>query len=123
MHREVGRDVDLSEAICTGRRRLGPGRYETIIKVGEEGGVPMLTFTAPDGVADAELNAPSAPYLRMLGRGLRESHGWSIERAARYLALRPGAQGGWTARSVAALLGGQRSGTSGAAGRGGRSSP
>ncbi|TNY37142.1 histone deacetylase [Thermomonospora catenispora] len=104
MHREVGRDLDLTEAVRTGRQRLGPGRYETIVKVGEDGGVPMLTFTAPHGAAEARLNAPSAPYLRVLGRGLRESHGWSVERAAGYLALRPGARDGWTPESVARLL-------------------
>ncbi|MBA9004775.1 histone deacetylase [Thermomonospora cellulosilytica] len=104
MRRAVGTDLDLSEAVRTGRQRLGPGRYETIVKVGEDGGVPMLTFTAPHGAADAELNAPSAPYLRMLGRGLRESHGWPAERAARYLASCPGARDGWTPEAVAGLL-------------------
>ena len=94
-------DVDLAEAVAHGRQRLGPGRYETVLRVGEHAGHPMLTFTAPDPIPP---NAPTAPYLTMLGNGLREAHGWSAGRAAAYLAGRPGARGTWTARAVAALL-------------------
>ncbi|TYB42700.1 histone deacetylase [Actinomadura chibensis] len=101
MRRDVGTDHDLSEAVGRGRQRLGPGRYETVLKVGERGGHPMLTFTAPAPIAP---NAPTAPYLTMLGNGLREAHGWSAGRAAAYLAGRPGAAGAWTAPDVAALL-------------------
>ncbi|MBC6461794.1 histone deacetylase [Actinomadura sp. HBU206391] len=104
MHREVGTDLDLSEVLATGRQRVGAGRYETIVKVGEAGGRPMLSFTAPHGAARAELNAPSVAYLSVLGRGLRESHGWSAERTAAYLSTRPGASGRWSAGTVAALL-------------------
>jgi hypothetical protein len=101
MRRDAGTDHDLTEAVAHGRQRLGPGRYETVLKVGERAGHPMLTFTSP---APAPPNAPSAPYLTMLGHGLREAHGWPAERAASYLAGRPGARGHWTSRDVAALL-------------------
>ncbi|HEY8478278.1 MAG TPA: histone deacetylase [Spirillospora sp.] len=101
MHRKVGVDHDLSEVIARGRQTLGPGRYETVLKVGERGGLPMLTFTSPE---PAPPNPPTAPYLTMLGRGLREAHGWSAERAAAYLAERPGARAAWTARDIVALL-------------------
>jgi hypothetical protein len=104
MHREVGTDLVLSEVLATGRQRIGPGRYETIVRVGEADGRPMLIFTAPGGVAGAELNAPSAAYLSVLGRGLRESHGWSAERAGAYLSTRPGAAGHWSTGTVAGLL-------------------
>ncbi|MBO2451284.1 histone deacetylase [Actinomadura barringtoniae] len=108
MRREVGEDPDLSEVLNGGhggRRQLGPGRYETVVNVGEEGGHPMLTFTSPHGADRAELNAPTAPYLMMLGNGLREAHGWPAAQTALYLSERPGARGAWTADSVAALLG------------------
>ncbi|MQY09505.1 histone deacetylase [Actinomadura macrotermitis] len=104
MRRDVGEEHDLAEAIATGRQRLGPGRYETVLKVGERGGHPMLTFTAPHGAAGAPLNAPTAPYLAMLGHGLREAHGWDAARAARYLTARPGACDAWTEPAVEALL-------------------
>jgi hypothetical protein len=104
MRREVGADPDLSEVLRTGRQALGPGRYETVVKVGERDGHPMLTFTSPDGAARAELNAPTAPYLTMLGHGLREAHGWTAGRAAAYLSVRPGARGAWTVADITALL-------------------
>ncbi|MFC5748019.1 histone deacetylase [Actinomadura rugatobispora] len=105
MRREVGEDPDLSEVLRTGRQTLGPGRYETLIRVGERDGHPMLTFTSPDGAARAELNAPTAPYLTMLGNGLREAHGWTAGRAAAYLCARPGAARAWTVADITALLG------------------
>jgi hypothetical protein len=110
MRRDVGDDHDLAEVMETGRQILGPGRYETVIKVGERDARPMLTFTAPEGAHAANLNAPSAPYLTMLGHGLREAHGWSRERAARYLSARPGARRAWTAPRIAALLAGETMG-------------
>jgi hypothetical protein len=108
MRRDVGTDLDLSEAIATGRQRLGPGRYETVLKVGVKEGVPMLTFTAPHGAARAEqraeLNPPSAPYAAMLGRGLQEAHGWSARRAVRYLLDCPGVREGWDKAALGTLL-------------------
>jgi len=105
MRREVGEDPDLSQVLtASGSQRLGPGRYETVVNVGESGGHPMLTFTSPHGADRAELNAPTAPYLSMLGNGLREAHGWPPAQTAAYLSERPGARGAWTAESVAALL-------------------
>lgn len=101
MHRPVGVDHDLSEALRHGRQRIGPGRYETVLKVGERGGYPMLTFTSPE---PGPPNAPTAAYLAMLGGGLREAHGWTAERAASYLAGRPGARGAWTPEGIAGLL-------------------
>lgn len=47
MRRDTGTDHDLSEAVAHGRQRIGPGRYETVLKVGERAGRPMLTFTSP----------------------------------------------------------------------------
>ncbi|WP_205717769.1 histone deacetylase [Actinomadura soli] len=102
MRRGTGVDHDLSEAVARGRQRLGPGRYETVLKVGERGGHPMLTFTSPERHPP---NAPTAAYLTMLGNGLREAHGWTAERAGVYLAARPGAHGTWTSTDITALLG------------------
>ncbi|MET8544739.1 histone deacetylase [Kitasatospora sp. NPDC004799] len=105
MRRSPGTDLDLAPVLTAGRVELGPGRYETLLHVGELDGHPLLTFTASWGVAGAELNAPAPPYLRTLAAGLAESHGWGPWRAAGYLATRPGAAGHWTPRAVAALLG------------------
>ena len=104
MRRDAGRDLDLTEVLETGRQVLGPGRYETVVKVGERDGHPMLTFTSPVGADRAELNAPTAPYLTMLGRGLREAHGWTAGRAAAYLGARPGARRAWSVPDITALL-------------------
>jgi hypothetical protein len=94
MHREAGTDLDLTEVLARGTARLGPGRYETLVRVGWLDELPMLTFTAPGRVKDADLNPPSAAYLRHLAAGLVEAHGWSADRIARYLSTRPGAQPG-----------------------------
>jgi hypothetical protein len=91
MHREPGADLDLTEALARGTARLGPGRYETLIRAGQLDGLPLLTFTAPWRIEQAPLNPPSAAYLRHLAAGLAEAHGWPPDRIAAYLSTRAGA--------------------------------
>lgn len=108
-HRDDLGDLDLTEALATGGQRLGPGRYETVLRVGTTGGLPMLTFTSPQSAAEAAaaaaLNPPSAGYLATLARGLRESHRWPAGRIATYLSGCPGARGSWPEPAVTALMG------------------
>ncbi|MEU8514993.1 histone deacetylase [Kitasatospora sp. NPDC048722] len=105
MYRSPGTDLDLTRVLAHGRDRLGPGRYETLVHAGTLDGLPLLTFTAPGGLAAARLDPPSAPYLRTLAAGLAQSHAWSARRCAAYLAARPGAAGHWSERDVLAALG------------------
>jgi len=67
-----------------GRHHVGPGHYETLVEVGEIGGAPMLTFTAPHGAGHVEHSDPSAGYLAMLADGLREAHGWGAREIEAY---------------------------------------
>lgn len=103
MYRDPGADIDLEPVLATGRAELGPGRYETLLHVGDLDGRPMLTFTAPWHAGDVPWVAPSASYLRMLAGGLREAHGWDVHRVAGYLADLRGARRHWTAADIAAL--------------------
>ncbi|NES16487.1 MULTISPECIES: histone deacetylase [Micromonospora] len=96
MYRPPGADLGLVRAAAeSGRAVLGPGRYETLLRVGTRDGLPMLTFTAPGRASDVEWTAPAPVYLGMLARGLREAHGWDAERITGYLAGRPGVRGRW----------------------------
>lgn len=104
MYREPGEDLDLAEVLATGRVRLGPGRYETLLHTGDLDGHPVLTFTAPWSAGDVDPIAPSANYLRMLASGLCAAHGWDLARAAAYLAGSPGAAGAWTVEDILAAL-------------------
>ncbi|MGW4890834.1 histone deacetylase [Kitasatospora sp. NPDC004240] len=104
MHRAPGTDLDLTRTLATGRDRLGPGRYQTLVCPGTIDDVPVCTFTAPVALPDAELNAPSPTYLRNVAGGLAEAHDWPVARSARYLATRPGAAGHWTTETVLRAL-------------------
>jgi hypothetical protein len=86
---------------------MGPGRYETITRLGMHDGVPLLTVTAAD-VGGLDLAAPGAVYLRWIAEGLSEAHGWAPERIADYLTAAPGARGAWTPGDVAALAASSR---------------
>ncbi len=102
MRQSPGAGLDLSPLHDSGEHRYGPGRYETLIRVGSRGGLPMVTFTS-DPHAVRDLAAPSAAYLRTMVTGLRESHGWSSGRIAGYLASIPGAAGAWSPFQIEAL--------------------
>jgi hypothetical protein len=82
---------------------MGPGRYETVLRLGVRDGVPMMTVTSGD-VDELGLNAPSAAYLRSIAMGLRESHGWTDGGIADYLAPAPGLQGTLTTEEVLAAI-------------------
>ena len=79
---------------------LGPGHYETIVRLGVFAGDPLLTVTHGE-VADLTLAAPSAAYLSQIAIGLHEAHGWGAERIATYLASAPGVRGAWTVDRIA----------------------
>jgi hypothetical protein len=68
-----------------GRHELGPGRYETLLDVGEHEGVPLLTFTSPHGLDHVEHTRPNESYLATVRDGLRESRGWDEEQISTYL--------------------------------------
>ncbi|MFE0383681.1 histone deacetylase [Streptomyces bungoensis] len=104
MYRDPGVMLDLTKVLATGRDEMGPGRYETLVCPGYLDGHPVLTFTAPWGIDDVEWNPPAANYLRHLGSGLAEAHGWPTRQIADYLATRPGATGYWTTDGVTELL-------------------
>ncbi|GAA2059166.1 hypothetical protein GCM10009757_40110 [Streptomyces cheonanensis] len=110
MFREPGTDLDLRGVLRDGRDRLGPGRYETLVRAGTLDGLPMLTFTAPWSAGEVPPVPPSARYLRRLGAGIAEAHGWPPERVAGFLASCPGAAGHWTARAVTRVLTGEDTG-------------
>ncbi|MEV7281914.1 histone deacetylase [Streptomyces sp. NPDC093111] len=97
-------DIDLDEVVRRGRAQVGPGRYETLVRVGEAGRVPMVSFTAPWRVGEVELRRPSPSYLRHFVLGLRAVGGRSDLQIARYLAGCPGAAGAWTVPALLALM-------------------
>ncbi len=107
MYRPAGIDLDLTEVLRTGRARLGPGRYETLVCPGSFQGIPIVTCTAGRRWRDLPGNPPAPVYLRRIGIGLRTAHGWSLTETAGYLASRPGAAGHWTPEAVAELLSGE----------------
>jgi hypothetical protein len=82
---------------------MGTGRYETVLRLGVHHGVPLVTVTNGD-VRALGLAAPSAPYVRSIATGLRESHGWDDGRIARYLTATPGLHGAWTTEEVVAAI-------------------
>lgn len=105
MYREPGTtDLDLREVLTSGRAKLGEGRYETLIFLGERDGCPMLTFTAPWSFGEEPLVAPSGSYLRMLGHGLISTHGWSLRKTADYLSELRGVTGVWSSDEIIPML-------------------
>jgi hypothetical protein len=91
-------DVDAVHA-------MGPGRYETVVRLGDHDGVPMFTVTH-DTVADLNPAAPTAPYLRWIATGLTEAHGWNTHQVVEYLHAAPGVHLGWTPGALRSALNG-----------------
>src|SRR4029077_15856765 len=74
--------------------------YESIVQVGERGGVPILSFTS---ARSHEPAAPSEAYLRTILRGLGQTFGWAPEASAEYLLGAPGVAPTWSADRLVCL--------------------
>jgi hypothetical protein len=82
---------------------IGPGRYETVVRLGELDGAPMFTITHHD-VGSLRLAAPTARYLHWISVGLQESHGYDGASIARYLVTVPGIRGSWAETDIETLI-------------------
>lgn len=106
MRRPAGDDFarTLAEALpgVKTAQVMGPGCYETVIRLGEQDQAPLLTVTV-DASERPPLAAPSLSYVRWVAAGLREAHGWSPAQVAAYLTSAPGARGAWTPERVAEI--------------------
>ena len=107
MRREPGgpfaRDLAGLLADVESVHTMGPGRYETVARLGERDGLPMFTVTHGTA-ADLAPAAPAAQYLRWIATGLAESHGWTTEEIVDYLHAAPGVQHGWTPDELTTLI-------------------
>lgn len=86
---------------------VGPGRYETVVRLGDLDGVPMYTIT--HGTIGTPV-APTASYLRWIATGLVEAHAWTVDQVVDYLHAAPGVQLGWTPAALLSALDGEGSG-------------
>ncbi|WP_245718254.1 hypothetical protein [Nocardia miyunensis] len=109
MYRKPGEGprVDLDAVVRDGMVRLGEGRYETVLYLGDRAGIPVVTCTASWDPESVELRCPAPRYLKILAEGLRESHGWTTERVHAYLAGLPGVRGLWDVAELRALIHGE----------------
>jgi hypothetical protein len=82
---------------------LPKGYYSELIHCGELDGYPMLSFTASQNRTDH--NRPSESYLRIIGSGLKESHGLAASETVDYFKDRPGVLGSWTVAELVKIFG------------------
>jgi hypothetical protein len=81
---------------------LGPGRYETVVRLDDVDDCPAFTVTCDD-VDGLEPQAPTAPYLRTIAAGLRDAHGWEAPQVVDYLAAAEGVEGAWSREELEAV--------------------
>ena len=88
MHRDpaaVDLDLGLADLVPHAPVAVGPGRYETVVRLTDLDGLTAVTLTAPDGARSLAPNPPSATYRAVLRDGLHEGHGWDDATADAYL--------------------------------------
>jgi hypothetical protein len=59
--------------------------YGRIIYIGDEEGYPILTFTAPWGDNQIQLNPPGEKYLEVIINGIKECYGMKNEKIIAHL--------------------------------------
>ena len=102
---EFARDLAGLLAEVESVHTMGPGRYETVTRLGIRDGAPMFTVTHGD-VSELEPVAPSAKYVGWIAAGLREAHGWDPAQIAGYLIAAAGVRDTWTVDDLEAIAAG-----------------
>ncbi|MEO6955206.1 MAG: hypothetical protein ABI137_00555 [Antricoccus sp.] len=99
MHRPSGTDLDLAPfGSGTTSLSLGAGRYETLQLICRLDDIPVLTFTSAQ--RHRRYNSPVGPYLKLMARGIKQSHDWSPDRIEQYLLSRPGVRPNWNSETL-----------------------
>ena len=96
---EFARELEDKLTEVQSWQTLGPGYYETIVRLGVCDGAPLLTVTHGD-VADLVPAAPSETYMSQICAGLHEAHCWGAEHMGKYLAPVPGVSRAWTEHQI-----------------------
>jgi hypothetical protein len=81
---------------------LGPGRYETLVRLADLAGRPAFTVTSDD-VGNLVARPPTAPYLRTIASGLRSAHAWRPSEIADYLWDAVGVRDAWSREDLETL--------------------
>ncbi len=97
---DFARELEGMLAEVESLHTMGPGCYETIVRLGVRAGAPLLTVTHGEP-ADLVPTAPSAAYVSQICTGLLEAHRWRAEQIATYLAPAPGVHSAWTTDQIA----------------------
>ncbi|MCC3358793.1 hypothetical protein [Bacillus sp. REN16] len=96
-------DIDLEKVKESGsmvfRKKAWYGR---ILYLGDDGGYPIYTFTAPWNMDEITYNRPSYEYLTTIITGLKEYY--SKDEIYQYLINKPGIEGLYTPEELASLL-------------------
>ncbi|MFS0820602.1 hypothetical protein [Bacillus sp. 1P02SD] len=96
-------DIDLQKVKESGsmvfRKKAWYGR---ILYLGDDGGYPIFTFTAPWNADEVTFNKPSMGYLETIITGLKEDN--SNEEIIRYLEQKPGIRGNYTTEELTRLF-------------------
>jgi hypothetical protein len=92
IRRIPGQEIPLDVVRSGGPHGLGPGRYDTVLNLGERAGHPVVTITT------SELPPPAPPaegYVWTMAVGLLETFGLDGAEIADYLAKCVGMEGVW----------------------------
>jgi hypothetical protein len=88
------RPIDLDRLRPGSTLTMGRRRYDALMHLGlAPDGRAMLTCTSPTSMDPAEVAAPAERYLRLIARGVQETHGLASDEVSGYLAARPGVAG------------------------------
>ncbi len=99
----VALDIDLHEIMDQGYKTIKDSWYGTILYLGDEGGYPVLTFTA-DWDLDVPFNQPSKEYLGMIINGLKSTLGLKNKEIIDYISSKPGVAGYYRKSDIEQLI-------------------
>ncbi len=78
--------------------------YGKLLHMGEEEGYPIYTFTFPGDFQQLKINPPDRSYIKIIQRGLEETHIFSLWEVEKYLIQLRGIKGFYSREELQEIL-------------------
>lgn len=78
--------------------------YGKLLCIGEEEGYPIYTFTIIEDFSSIKINPPDPAYIKIIQKGLEESHIFSLWEAEKYLIQLRGIKGHYSREALQHIL-------------------
>ncbi|WP_096438588.1 hypothetical protein [Alteribacter populi] len=96
--------VDLAEVRQKGSKVFNRSRYGCIMHLGDEGELPIFTFTSHNDMSEGVFKSPSAEYLETIIIGINQTYNFDYKTIVQYFLEKNGVKNNWNKENIFQLV-------------------